>query len=58
MSIVHIGSVMGMVIAFTVIALTLGRIFASWAFNKIRQKTLPEPGTSLTFICIMGLLCG
>ncbi len=45
-------------IGFTVFCLTIGRYFASFVINKIKEKQLPQPGVSLTFICLLGLLCG
>ena len=45
-------------IGFTILCLTGGRTFANFAVNKIQEKRIPEPGGSLTFICLMGALCG
>jgi len=45
-------------IGFTVFCLTVGRHFANSVISKIKEKQLPQPGTSLTFICLLGLLCG
>jgi Kef-type K+ transport system membrane component KefB len=51
-------TVFSFVIAFTVFCLTLGRKFANTVISKIKEHNLPEPGSSLTFICLLGLLCG
>jgi Kef-type K+ transport system membrane component KefB len=53
-----IGIMIALTICFTVFCLTAGRLFAGWAIRRIKNINLPEPGTSLTFICILGLLCG
>lgn len=45
-------------VLFIVFCLTLGRKFTNAVISKIRQYELPEPGSSLTFICLLGLLCG
>jgi len=45
-------------IGFTVFCLTFGRNITDLVISKIKQKGMPEPGTSLTFICLLGLLCG
>lgn len=45
-------------IAFTVFCLSWGRRFADYVISKINSNRLPEPSTSLTFICLLGFLCG
>ena len=45
-------------LGFTAVCLTVGRVLASMAIGRIKKLNLPEPGTSLTFICILGLACG
>jgi Kef-type K+ transport system membrane component KefB/mannitol/fructose-specific phosphotransferase system IIA component (Ntr-type) len=45
-------------IGFTAFCLTIGRHVSNYFINFIRKKRLPEPGASLTFICIMGCACG
>jgi Kef-type K+ transport system membrane component KefB/mannitol/fructose-specific phosphotransferase system IIA component len=45
-------------IFFTIICLTVGRKLTDKAIEKIKQNQLPEPGTSLTFISLLGLACG
>lgn len=49
---------LGVVFIFVVFCLTKGRSLANYIIFKIKQNNLPEPGTSLTFICLLGLLCG
>ncbi|MFH0913609.1 MAG: cation:proton antiporter [Candidatus Omnitrophota bacterium] len=45
-------------IVFTIFCLTVGRRFANFVILRIRERNMPEPGSSLTFICLLGLLCG
>lgn len=45
-------------LGFTILCLTLGRKVADYAIGRIRQLSMPEPGASLTFVCLLGLLCG
>ena len=43
---------------FTAFCLTVGRALTNRAITKIHDWGLPQPGSSLTFICLLGLLCG
>ena len=45
-------------IAFATLALTLGRTASSKLFDHLKAKKYPEPSTSLTVTCLMGLLFG
>lgn len=45
-------------IFFTIFCLTYGRRLSSQVISKIRQRNMPEPASSLTFICLLGLLFG
>ncbi len=45
-------------IGFTALCLTLGRSLTNRAMSKIHDWELPQPASSLTFICLLGLLCG
>ncbi|OGX27526.1 MAG: hypothetical protein A3D10_03325 [Omnitrophica WOR_2 bacterium RIFCSPHIGHO2_02_FULL_48_11] len=45
-------------IGFTTLCLTVGRNFANSVILKMKQARMPEPSSSLTFICLLGLLCG
>jgi Kef-type K+ transport system membrane component KefB len=58
LSLAHIFTIAGATIAFAVICLTIGRRITHTVLVKIREKQLPQPGISLTFICLLGLLCG
>jgi Kef-type K+ transport system membrane component KefB len=50
--------IFGATIGFTVFCLTVGRWFANAAISQIRRREMPEPATSLTFISLLGVLCG
>lgn len=43
---------------FIVFCLTFLRRFTDLLIAKIKLKGLPEPASSLTFICLLGALCG
>lgn len=45
-------------LAFVVFCLSTGRRWADAIVTKIKEKNIPEPATSLSFICILGFLCG
>lgn len=57
-SLVGVFVIFASTIGFTVLCLTGGRTFANFCVNKIQEKRMPEPGSSLTFICLLGALCG
>jgi Kef-type K+ transport system membrane component KefB/mannitol/fructose-specific phosphotransferase system IIA component (Ntr-type) len=45
-------------LGFTVVCMTGGRNFANFMISYFKKTRMPEPGSSLTFIFILGLLCG
>ena len=45
-------------VAFTAFCLTLGRNVVNLVISKIKSTQISQPATSLTFICLLGLLCG
>jgi Kef-type K+ transport system membrane component KefB len=45
-------------IGFAVFCLTAGRRLANTAVLEIRRREMPQPGAALTFIVLLGLLCG
>lgn len=45
-------------LAFTAVCLTIGRMATNKSIQKISDLNLPQPASSLTFICLLGLLCG
>ncbi|MBF0485270.1 MAG: cation:proton antiporter [Candidatus Omnitrophica bacterium] len=47
-----------LMILFSVFCMTLGRRWSDVVVKKISERQLPEPATSLTFICLLGLFCG
>lgn len=46
------------VIAVVIACLSFGRRFSSFVVSRARSYRLPEPATSLTFLCLAGFLCG
>ena len=45
-------------IGFAVFCLTVGRRLANAAVLEIRRREMPQPGAALTFIVLLGVLCG
>ena len=45
-------------IMFTGVCLTVGRRIVDKVIITIKAKHMPQPGTQLTFICLLGALCG
>lgn len=45
-------------VGFVVICLTYGRGFASAMISHFKRNKMPEPASSLTFVCILGLIGG
>jgi Kef-type K+ transport system membrane component KefB/mannitol/fructose-specific phosphotransferase system IIA component (Ntr-type) len=57
----HLGAVAGIFAAtagFAVLALTAGRRLSTVALGALQKRKMPEPATSLTFVCLLGLLFG
>lgn len=50
--------ILGATIGFTVFCLTIGRILANATISEIKRREMPQPATALTFICLLGALCG
>lgn len=50
--------VLALTVGFAALALTIGRRLSGWAFEAVRRHSLPEPATSLTIACLLGLLFG
>ncbi|MCL5281103.1 MAG: cation:proton antiporter [Planctomycetes bacterium] len=45
-------------IGFAVFCLTIGRRLANAAVLELRRREMPQPGATLTFIVLLGVLCG
>lgn len=57
----HLGSVASVLAAtvgFAALALTAGRRASTAALGALQKRKMPEPATSLTFVCLLGLLFG
>ncbi|MBF0252997.1 MAG: cation:proton antiporter [Candidatus Omnitrophica bacterium] len=56
--IVNVFIIAGSTIAFTVVCLSLGRKLTDKIITGIKKSKMPQPGVPLTFICLLGALCG
>ncbi|OHB68824.1 MAG: hypothetical protein A2Y77_11655 [Planctomycetes bacterium RBG_13_62_9] len=45
-------------IGFTVFCMTIGRRLTDAAILEIKRRQMPQPATALTFITLLGMLCG
>ncbi|MBN1283403.1 MAG: cation:proton antiporter [Proteobacteria bacterium] len=45
-------------VGFAALALTAGRYLSAAALGALRRRQMPEPGSSLTFACLLALLFG
>ncbi len=54
----HIAIIIVTSIGFTALCLTLGRHLSNRVILKIKEKNIPEPAGSLTYVSLMGFLCG
>ncbi len=54
----HIPLVVGATLAFAAFSLTIGTGLTNRLFTWFHRRELPEPGTSLTTICLLGVLGG
>jgi Kef-type K+ transport system membrane component KefB len=50
--------ILGATIGFTVFCMWIGRSFSDHVISEFKKHNMPEPASSLTFICLLGLLCG
>ncbi len=57
-SLAEIPLIIGATIAFALAALTAGRRATEFALDQFHRWQLPEPGVSLTFVALLGLLGG
>ncbi|HPD15256.1 MAG TPA: cation:proton antiporter [Planctomycetota bacterium] len=58
MNLATVPFILAATVAFAVACLTLGRLATDRALAAFHRWGLPEPGTSLTFICLLGMLGG
>jgi Kef-type K+ transport system membrane component KefB len=56
--ITHIVFVLCATVGFTALSLTAGRRFTNSVISRIVRSGFPEPGTSITFITLLGAFCG
>ncbi|MBU1042862.1 MAG: cation:proton antiporter [Candidatus Omnitrophica bacterium] len=57
-NIVSVSIVLISTVLFSVFCLTGGKYLTNFFIKKIQELKMPEPGSSLTFICILGAVCG
>ena len=50
--------ILGATVGFTALCLSVGRRLTSAAISEVKRRQMPEPATSLTFISLLGVLCG
>lgn len=50
--------VFALIVVFIIFCLSYGRKLTDYFIKKIKEYQLPEPGSSLTFICLLGIACG
>jgi len=55
---VEMVSIISLTITFVIICLTIGKRFVGFILSQIKIRNMPKPITSITFICLVGLLCG
>jgi Kef-type K+ transport system membrane component KefB/mannitol/fructose-specific phosphotransferase system IIA component len=51
-------SILAATIGFSVLCLTFGRSSMDFVFSRFKKLRLPEQSSSLTFIVLLGVLCG
>lgn len=54
----HLLAILVGTIGFAVFCMTVGRRLANAAVVQIRRREMPQPGATLTFIVLLGTLCG
>ncbi len=57
-SVARIPVILTITLLFTLACLTVGKRLTDRALASINRHQLPQPGTSLTFICLVGMLAG
>lgn len=58
LDIVKVLMIAGSTVAFTAVSLTVGRRLVDKIIREIKIRKMPQPGVPLTFICLLGALCG
>jgi len=51
-------TILGAIAGFTIFCLSIGQRLTSAAISEIKRRGMPEPATALTFISLLGVLCG
>lgn len=58
LDLINISGLVLLTLGFAFICLTIGRKFANFIISKIKATNMPQPATSLTVVCLFGLICG
>ncbi len=58
LSLSAVATVLFSTLVFTAVCLTAGRSVCNRGLLWMQHKRLPEPGSSLTFVCLLGFVCG
>lgn len=54
----YVATIVGSTVGFAALAIVLGRRLATPAFKYIKASGMPEPASSLTLLCIIGMAFG
>jgi len=57
-SVARVFTVFFFTVGFTAACMTFGRILVDRALRKLNDLPIPQPGSSLTFVVLVGILCG
>ncbi len=58
LNIAHIVMIAASTIVFATVCLSVGRTVVDRIIKRIKSARMPQPGSTLTFICLLGALCG
>ncbi|MCG8430282.1 MAG: cation:proton antiporter [Candidatus Omnitrophica bacterium] len=58
LGIIKVITIAGSTVVFTALSLSIGRRVVDKIITGIKSAKMPQPGVPLTFICVLGALCG
>ncbi len=56
--VINVVITLSLIIGFIALCLSFGRQLADFTITKFKERKMPEPASSLTFICLLGFFCG
>lgn len=56
--VINVMTTLALIIGFIALCLSYGRKFADFVIERFHKRRMPEPASSLTFICLLGFFCG